>query len=273
MPKCPNCGQSTARTKDWACPWCGYPLISKSYKEIPKSYQELRIERQRKWEQTAREETEASLLPPIHVPEPEAEVTSEPEAEPMLEPEAEVTLEPEAEPMLEPEAEVTLEPEPKPTPEPEAEETLEAEAKPIPEPEAEVTLEAEAKPMPEPKAEVILEAEAKPTLEAEAKPTVTTEELYSAYKANAVEADAKYKEKILTVTGTVHKIVTKDTFDIYYVMLASAEKHEKWNVRCTFDKTHELELERLTAGQTVTVQGEYDGYRTNILMRDCTLVG
>ena len=74
MPKCPNCGQPTARTKDWACPWCGYPLISKSYKEIPKSYQELRVERQRKWEQTAREETEASLLPPIHVPEPEAEV-------------------------------------------------------------------------------------------------------------------------------------------------------------------------------------------------------
>jgi hypothetical protein len=222
MPKCPNCGQSTARTKDWACPWCGYPLVSKSYKEIPKSYQELRVERQRKWEQTAREETEASLLPPIHVPEPEAEVTSELEAEPMLEPEAEVTLEAEAE----------------------------------------VILEAEAKPTPEPEAEPISTAVG-----------VTTEELYSAYKANAVEADAKYKEKILTVTGTVHKIVTKDTFDIYYVMLTSAEKHEKWNVRCTFDKTHELELERLTAGQTVTVQGKYDGYRTNILMRDCALVG
>lgn len=238
MPKCPNCGQSTARTKDWACPWCGYPLISKSYKEIPKSYQELRVERQRKWEQTAREETEASLLPPIHVPEPETEVTSELEVEPMLEPEAEVTLEAEAKPMPETEAEVTLE----------------AEAKPMSEP--------KAKPMPEPKAEPISTAVG-----------MTTEELYSAYKANAVEADAKYKGKILTVTGTVHKIVTKDTFDIYYVMLTSAEKHEKWNVRCTFDKTHELELERLTAGQTVTVQGKYDGYRTNILMRDCALVG
>ena len=229
MPKCPNCGQSTAITKDWACPWCGYPLVSKSYKEIPKSYQELRVERQRKWEQTAREETEASLLPPIHVPEPEAEVTSKPKAEPMLEPEAEVTLG------------------------------------------------AEAKPMPEPKAEPMLEPELRPTPEPEAKPIstavgVTTEELYSAYKANAVEADAKYKGEILTVTGTVHKIVTKDTFDIYYVMLTSAEKHEKWNVRCTFDKTHELELERLTAGQTVTVQGKYDGYRTNILMRGCALI-
>ncbi len=220
MPKCPNCGQPTARTKDWACQWCGYPLISKSYKEIPKSYRELKEERRHKWEQA--------------------------EAEPMSEPEIEVILEAEAEPMPEPEAEVILE----------------AEAKPMPEPEAEVTLEAEAKPMPEPEAEPISTAVG-----------VTVEELYSAYKANAIEADAKYKGKTLKVTGTAHKIVTKDTFDIYYVMLTSAEKHEEWNVRCTFDKTHEPELKRLTAGQTVTIQGEYDGYRTNILIRDCALVG
>ena len=218
MPKCPNCGQPTARTKDWACQWCGYPLMSESYKEIPKSYRELKEERRHKWEQVVREETE---------------------------------------PMPEPEAEVPLEVEPKPMPEPEAEETLEAEAKPTPEPEAEPMLEAEPRPMPEPEAEV----------------GMTAEELYSAYKANAAEADTKYKGTILQVTGTVHKIVTKDTFDIYYIMLTSAEKHAEWNVRCTFDKKHEPELKRLTTGQTVTVQGKYDGYRTNILMRDCALVG
>jgi len=268
MPKCPNCGQPTARTKDWACQWCGYPLISKSYKEIPKSYRELKEERRHKWEQAKAEP----------MPEPEAEVILEAEAKPMLEPEAEVILEAEAEPMPEPEAEVILEAKAEPMPEPEAEVILEAEAKPMLEPEAEVILEAKAEPMPEPEAEVILEAEAKPMLEPEAEPIstavgVTVEELYSAYKANAIEADAKYKGKTLKVTGTAHKIVTKDTFDIYYVMLTSAEKHEEWNVRCTFDKKHEPELKRLTAGQTVTIQGEYDGYRTNILIRDCALVG
>ncbi|MFC1929116.1 zinc ribbon domain-containing protein, partial [Chloroflexota bacterium] len=35
MQKCPNCGQPAARTEDWACQWCGYPLLSKSYKKIP----------------------------------------------------------------------------------------------------------------------------------------------------------------------------------------------------------------------------------------------
>lgn len=31
MPKCPNCGRETERTKDLACQWCGYPLITRDY--------------------------------------------------------------------------------------------------------------------------------------------------------------------------------------------------------------------------------------------------
>jgi hypothetical protein len=42
MPKCPNCGLETLRTEDWACQWCGYPLISSSYKKIPKTYNQLK---------------------------------------------------------------------------------------------------------------------------------------------------------------------------------------------------------------------------------------
>jgi membrane protease YdiL (CAAX protease family)/DNA-directed RNA polymerase subunit RPC12/RpoP len=45
MPRCPNCGRKALRTEDWACQWCGYPLLSKSYKKIPKTYKELREEK------------------------------------------------------------------------------------------------------------------------------------------------------------------------------------------------------------------------------------
>jgi predicted nucleic acid-binding Zn-ribbon protein len=31
MLKCSNCGQKAEITKDWACRWCGYPLISRAY--------------------------------------------------------------------------------------------------------------------------------------------------------------------------------------------------------------------------------------------------
>jgi len=195
MRRCPNCGQATARTEDWACQWCGYPLLSKSYKKIPKTYKQLKEERLGR----QIEETGATPLPsygtllPTH--------TSEPEPEPMPEPE--------------------LAPESEPTP---------------------------------------TEIE------------VTVEELHSAYEADKVAADAKFTNKILKVTGVVDRIVVKDIHDIYYIILTSAEKKEEWNVRCTFDKEHGAKLNRLKAGQAVTVHGKYDGYRINILMRDCVLV-
>jgi len=249
MPKCPNCGQPTARTKDWACQWCGYPLMSGSYKEIPKTYRELKEEGHHKWGQAVEEESEISFLPLTPVPEFEAELIQE--------------VEPELKPVPEPKAEVAPEvkPETKPIPEPKAEVMPEVESKTIPETAIEKKQEVEPTPVQTP------ETEPMPT-----SPVVTAGELYSAFEADAVGADTKYKGKTLQVTGTANKIVVKDTYDIYYVMLASAEKHEKWNVRCTFDRKHEAELKRLTAGQTVTIQGEYDGFRTNILLRDCALV-
>ena len=66
MAQCPNCGRDTKRTTDWCCQWCGYPLLSGSYKKLDKSYKELKEER----------------LPVQPEPEPESEPESEPEPEP-----------------------------------------------------------------------------------------------------------------------------------------------------------------------------------------------
>ncbi len=48
MPNCPNCGLPTKRTEDWACQLCGHPLLSKSFKQIPKTYKQVQEERLRK---------------------------------------------------------------------------------------------------------------------------------------------------------------------------------------------------------------------------------
>ena len=191
MRKCPNCGQTTERTEDWACQWCGYPLLSKSYKKIPKTYRQLKEE------------------------ELDKQKASEPEPEPVVEPQPE----PEPEPVVEPQPE----------------------------------------PVPQPKP-------------ASAAGGITVEELYSAYSVDEVAADAKFTDKILTVTGVVDRITVNDVHSIYYIILASAEKKEQWNVRCTFDRKYGGQLNRLTAGQTVTAQGKYDGHKANILMKDCVLV-
>ena len=226
MRKCPNCGQTAERTEDWACQWCGYPLLSKSYKKIPKTYQQLKGEKQPK-----------AVAEPEPVPAPEPETAAEPQPEPA--------------PAPEPEAAAESVPAPKPEP------------APAPEPEAV----AEPAPAPKPEPAPASQPTPKPSTSG-----ITVEELYSAYSADEVAADAKLTNQALTVTGVVDRITVNDVHGIYYIILASAEKKEQWNVRCTFDRKDGPQLNRLAAGQTVTVRGEYNGYKTNILMKDCVLV-
>ncbi len=101
---------------------------------------------------------------------------------------------------------------------------------------------------------------------------VTVEELLSAYKAEGPAADAKFANKILKVTGVVARIEAKDSLDIHYIMLTNVEKSLLESIRCMFDKKHGPELNQLIKGQTVTVQGKYDGSMIEIRMRDCVLV-
>lgn len=101
---------------------------------------------------------------------------------------------------------------------------------------------------------------------------VTVEELLSIHEVDEVAANAKFANKILKVTGVVGKIEVKDKLAIYYINLESTEKTLLQNVRCTFGKKHGPELNQLAKGQTVTVQGKYDGYTIDIFVRDCVLV-
>jgi len=196
MQKCPNCGQTTVRTEDWACQWCGYPLLSESYKKVTKTYKQLKEEKLDKRKPLVREEIEPE---PIMKPEP----VSESEPEPIMEPEPVSELEPE--------------------------------------------------PLP-------------------AAIEVTAEEVLSAYETDGVAADAKFVSKILKVTGVVNRIEVSDVRDVYEIRLTSTEKTHSESVRCTFNKKHGAELEQLTTGQTVAVQGKYDGSIIEIRIIDCVLV-
>jgi len=135
-------------------------------------------------------------------------------------------------------------------------------------------------PAPEPEPELISEPEPVPELEPEPESEplppeieITVGELLSDYEENGEAADAKFTNKILQVTGIVKRIEAKDALDIYYITLTDAEKTLLLiDVRCFFDRKHEPELNLLTSGQTVTVQGKYDGSMINIRMSDCFLV-
>lgn len=254
MPRCPNCGQDTARTEDWACQWCGYPLLSKAYKKIPKTYKQLQEEELYEQKVLAEPVPETE---PVTKPEPVPKAEQVPAGKPEPVPEPEPVSVAEPEPVLEPEPELVSEPEPVSVAEPE----------PVPEPEPVSIAEPEIVPEPEPV----------PIPKFELEPTsgtigVTVAELNAAYKADKKTANNKLIKQTLRVTGVVDKIVVREHLDIQYILLTGANKQELWNVRCTFDKKYGSQLNRLTTGQTVTVQGEYAGYERNIILRDCVLV-
>ncbi len=116
MAQCPNCSRQTLRTSDWACQWCGYPLISDSFKEIPKTYRQLKEEGIHQ----AEEAFEPELIT-------ETEIISEPEPEPKLKYEPAQATEIEIKPFVKTE-EPTPEPEKKAEPVEETEHKPEAEA-------------------------------------------------------------------------------------------------------------------------------------------------
>lgn len=282
MPRCPNCGRETARTEDWACQWCGYPLLSRGYKKIDKTYQQLQEERLYEQE-LVREETGPSLesepMPVLEPeaesvpeakeelevePEPEAEAEVKPEPEP-AEPEPEIEARPAPEPVLEPERELPPAPEPEPVPHSEPA----PKPKPAPEPERLAPKpEPELKPEPPPQPVPVPELAPEPATGIIA---ATVDELNSAFNADKVTTNARLTGKTLAITGAVDKIVVREHLDIQYILLTSPTKGQ-WNVRCTFDKQHALQLKRLTERDMVTIQGQYGGYERNIIMRDCAVI-
>ncbi|MDP2931587.1 MAG: hypothetical protein Q8O05_03685 [Chloroflexota bacterium] len=310
MKRCPNCGRATARTKDWACQWCGYPLLGGGYKVIDKTFRELKEEREAAVRSLPHKEepvveprpapvVEARPEPPPVKPEPPPvpprvfRPEPAPEVEPVRQPEPK-TPEPQPAPRAiagpapaavnsEPAAEAV-----KPTPASESEPATQASASPVsPPPRSEPVTEAKPPvvevqpqaaaqspaPPPLPAAEPVPEAKPAPTLESLlTQSDLTIDELYTALVAYSTAADDKYKGRVLRVTGMIYRTVVNVDLDVRYLILTSATKFKEWQVTCTFDKEHGQGLNQMKVGETVTVQGKYDGYGANVLMRDCSLV-
>ncbi|HEY32818.1 MAG TPA: hypothetical protein G4O10_06900 [Dehalococcoidia bacterium] len=232
MANCPNCGLSTVRTKDWACQWCGYPLVSGIYGKTSKTFAELKHER----------EGQATLT--------------------ALLVESESTIEPEPETDQVTEAEASTEPEPEPAQET-TDDTAVLESVPDEEPEPVMEQEPVAEEKPAPKAE----KEPQPVQE------VTVAELCSSYQSYGMAGHDEFKDSVFRVTGLVDSVVNKDVVGTYRVALTDSEPHPLGEVYCKFGKEDAAELNHLTVGQELTVEGKYEGFVTNIMLTDCVLVG
>jgi len=100
---------------------------------------------------------------------------------------------------------------------------------------------------------------------------VTAEQLYMAYKANQVTADAQFKGETLKVTGVVESM-GKDATGTAYIVLSSSETNKTQMVKCLFSKGYGGEMVGVTTGDTVTIQGIGFGYVQYPIISECKLI-
>jgi hypothetical protein len=289
MPACPNCGRPTHRTKDWACQWCGYPLLSRSYKKIDKTFKELQEERASvlkappaeaesvSYSKTVSElRTAPESPPPASKSPPPPEPKSQPAPKPPLTAEQKPPPTPKRQPHAEPKPqpppapapveEVPLQPESELEPGPEPPESLAA-----PEPPPELTTEPEPPPLPEPEVEP-------PPVTAPDLNTIndgavlSVDELDALFKVDRQAANARLKDKTIVVKGVVEKVFIRDHIDVRYIVLTGASGKATWSVRCSFEKENISPMGRLTEGQEAALRGKYDSYSKNIIFKDCSPV-
>lgn len=269
MPKCPNCGQETQRTEDWACQWCGYPLHSPAYKKIDKTWREIKEEGGATFD-FRRPAVPSEPAEDISQAVPEIKVEPKPKPAPMVKPLRKPVPEPAPPPQPEPVARVEqpfIEPEAKPV-------------EPVPPAQAEVIPPAQAA-MPSPAPPVEPEPVTRPTPAPEPRPVpvaetaiaLTVDELLSAYMLNDVAAHEKFNNRLLRVTGLVGKVMVNETRALYTVLLSSPDIAGFRDVECRFMRQYASLINKLKPGQSITVQGRYFGYVINVILRECVLVG
>ena len=155
----------------------------------------------------------------------------------------------------------------------EIDEESQAEAETSEETKIEADSQAEATLTPQPEPEPVITPQPEPEPESlQPEMELTVDDIISAYEQEGGMADSKLGGKIMKVTGKIDRIEVKETFDIYYITLASEGRPISQSVRCNFDQKHGAELSNLMQGQTVTVQGKYDGSLIDLSIRNCILI-
>jgi ribosomal protein L37E len=269
MAACPNCGRQTLRTKDWVCQWCGYPLISRAFKAIDKTFKELQEERG-----FAVKSAEAEQ------PEPELEREPEPEPEPPPKPR---TM-PLPRPVFRTEPEPERKPSPPVRPVPGLEQEMKSLREPVNNPEQKPMLVPPSAPIilpasaaPEPKLEIQIEPETAPEPPVKLESIsdgmeISADQLDTLFRTDKSGAHAKFSGKTLMVRGMVEKVFVREHLEIRYIVLTGLAKKMTWSLRCTFNKEDSSKLGRLNEGDAVMVRGKYDGFSKNIMLKDCVLV-
>jgi len=100
--------------------------------------------------------------------------------------------------------------------------------------------------------------------------SLTAKQLYEDYENNEVNADIKYKGKVVIVSGVIQDI-GKDIMDSAYIIFGD-DKGFLDDVQCMFTSSSgNSTIAQLSKGQSVSVKREVSGKMGNVLLSKCTL--
>jgi len=98
--------------------------------------------------------------------------------------------------------------------------------------------------------------------------TVTADGIYAEYKANEVAANQKYKDQIITVSGTIMDIGTDIAGDPYVVLGGTGFLD---GVQGSFATSESTSIAGLSKGKQATIKGKCDGFMAMVEMSQCSL--
>ncbi len=98
---------------------------------------------------------------------------------------------------------------------------------------------------------------------------VSAQGLIEAYTADPAAAETAYKGKICEINGT---LATYGITEPYYVLLTITGSPDDPGVKCMFDVSHLLEIQKLEPKQNVTIEGKVGDYNVDVTVNDCKFV-
>ena len=104
---------------------------------------------------------------------------------------------------------------------------------------------------------------------------ITVGQLIKAYDDNEINANNKYKGKILHLTGYVDDISQSDGLfsESFYVYLDNGEKNSYDYVMCSLSESGAEKAAKLKKGDKITIEGECDGISvTSVGLSNCDII-
>jgi hypothetical protein len=100
---------------------------------------------------------------------------------------------------------------------------------------------------------------------------VGARDLFDAYQEDEEEADKLFKDKILEVTGPV--AWSRSVFGEYYIVFGGGGLlMSAWGVQCAMKDKTDPRLLKIKKKDLVKVRGRCEGFKMDVILKECVLV-